>query len=212
VTLVFDKASHTYSVGGVAIPNVTRVLEQVTNWTVVPEELLDAARARGDWVHKATCLLDEDDLDDSAVPEEYAPYLEAYRRFREEHEPLWDESEEPTYHPTLMYAGTPDRIGTLQHYYSIAHPEIARRVPCLLDIKTGGWHPAYDLQLAAYTEARRNQFRGKDLLPLGVIRATLLLRKDGTYRLREPLNTHAHDFTMFASLLRLWRWKRQYNV
>lgn len=83
---------------------------------------LDRAAEKGTVIHKATQELDE--TGKTEVPSEYEGYLEAYLKFREEHQVTWWLIEYRTNYGK-EYAGTIDRYGMLD----------GDRV--ILDIKTG---------------------------------------------------------------------------
>src|SRR5690606_21044160 len=52
VMLRFDAESHTYHLGDKRIPNVTSILEPLVDYAKVPKDILQAAKQRGDYVHK----------------------------------------------------------------------------------------------------------------------------------------------------------------
>src|SRR3990167_8720672 len=71
----FDAASHTYTLGGKKLPNVTTILKPLSVYAGVPQSLLDAAAERGNNVHKACELLLWDLLDEETLADEYKPYM-----------------------------------------------------------------------------------------------------------------------------------------
>lgn len=153
-----------YVVEGRRVVSVTEAL-QLTNWVRfdgVPWQVLEYARQRGTYVHEATVLMDEDDLDWDSVPVGWGGYLEGYRRFRMESDLVVEHRESPLCHPTYRFAGTCDIAGKLNGE------------PVVIDIKTGGPMAFWPLQLSGY---------GLLLGGTGRKRFSLRLREDGTYRL-----------------------------
>lgn len=196
--LTFDAEAHVYRWGGEIVPSVTQVLGQVMNWSAVPEDLLEAGRARGTAVHALTEAVDRGEDVDWLVTAGLAPYLDAYRCFLSDTQVRWSGIEERVFHPLHRYAGTYDRCGFIGGSDETAW----------LDIKTGSPHPAHALQLSAYAEA-------DPMLPRGYAephRYCLYLRNDGTYRLVRIRSRHVDDFAVFLSLLTAARWKEKNHV
>lgn len=145
--LQFDAGSHIYSLGGIALPGVTRVIDAAGRrdgaayWT-------PASRLRGQYVHKACELDDLGTLDESSLDPRLAPYVLAWRNFKRDCRVIVTEIERPVCSP-LGYAGTPDRLATVSGALAV------------LDIKSGPpcrWHGE---QLAAYAACfspRRRRF------------------------------------------------------
>ena len=72
------------------------------------------------------------------VPYWYAPFMEAYRTFLRDMEPVWSRTEAVVHDPVYGYAGTLDRAGLVQG------------VPVVVDIKSGEVPPSVGPQTAAY--------------------------------------------------------------
>jgi hypothetical protein len=183
--LTFDEASHTYRFGGHVVPGVTSILAPLTDFSKVPPAVLEAASQFGKAVHLACELDDELLLDEDQLDPALAPYLAAWRKFCEEHRVEWYEIELPVYHPTMRYAGTPDRIGMVDGQ------------PSVVDIKTtAALYPSVGPQLAAYAEAKNLGPRAK--------RIAVQLKADGTYVAKTY--TDPTDWPVFCSLLTLRNW------
>lgn len=147
--LKFDEASHTYTFNGKRVPNVTTILDPLVDYSMVPTHILEAAKDRGDYVHKACEMVCWGTLDEDELDPEFAPYVDAFKLFLLEtgFEPV--HIEERVYHPVLNYAGTLDLAGTLP-------PKGKRKNPqwCVMDIKTtAAIMPSVGPQTAAYQEA-----------------------------------------------------------
>lgn len=188
----FDAPTHTYRVDGHMVPHVTGIIAAVESFYGVPPATLEFASERGRAVHLACELLDQNDLDESSIDPEVAPYLAAYRAFIEDAKPEWSAIEKPVYCVRYRYAGTLDRVGILRGLKG--SPQAVVDIKCV-----AGLSPATGLQLAAYEAADRNDQRK-------AIRAryALQLRPDGTYRLvpyDEPT-----DYAVFLAQLTVSNW------
>lgn len=115
----FDKG-HVYMLDGEQIPCVSDLCRFLHReiYREAPIWQLEAAADRGTKVHAATEVLDKTGR--AEIEDDYLPYLEAYARFRSEHEVTWELIEHPDYHPTLRYAGTIDRYGMVDGYRTLA--------------------------------------------------------------------------------------------
>lgn len=189
-TLTFDEASHTYHFGGQVVPGVTSILAPLTDFSRVPPAVLEAASQFGKAVHRACELDDLGELDEDALDPALKPYLEAWRKFSAEYEVQWDEIEKPIYHPTLRYAGTPDRKG------------LVRGMRAVVDIKsTAQLYPSVGPQLAAYAQAGNEPFAH---------RIAVQLKADGTYVAKTY--SDPTDFPVFASLLTVRNWCARHSI
>jgi hypothetical protein len=191
----FDEASHIYRVDGKVYPSVTQILSSagLPDLSMVPADILEWKSDLGTKVHRAMEFEDDGDLDEENLAPEIRPYLDAYRKFKQESgfEPL--AAEELIWHPVYKYPGRPDRIGPLN----------GKTV--LIDYKTG----MIDLkcvgpQTAAYTESWNHTHDKKDHISK---RFALKLNKDGTYKLVECKNDN--DFGIFICCLSLYNWRSQ---
>jgi hypothetical protein len=183
--LTFDPVAHEYRVDGSRVPGVTSVLRPLVDFSRVPADVLAAKADLGRRVHLACQLHDENDLDETSVEPDVAPYLAAYRRFLAETGATVVENERQVFDRVWRFAGTLDRVMLLD----------GRKV--LLDLKTSLVTPAtVGAQTAAYLHA---------LDDLAVTRrAALRLRPDGTYRL-DALND-PNDWSVFLAALTLHRY------
>ena len=161
----FDKG-HIYMLEGERIPCVSDLCRFLHReiYKDAPIWQLEAAADRGTKVHAATEALDK--AGQAEIQDEYLPYLQAYVRFRQEHDVQWDLIEHADYHPELRYAGTIDRYGLVDG------------IRTLLDIKTTYtvYKPLCGASLNLYRlilEAREKQVERLMILHL---------KKDGTYR------------------------------
>lgn len=187
---VFDERRHAYTVNGMIVPSVTQLLRPLTSLVYgnIDQDVLTAAADFGTAVHACTEFLDQGDLDEETVADEWRPYLDAYKR--------WKASASPEIlHIELRlgcskFAGTIDRIARIDGQLWV------------IDLKTTcEIHPHVGVQLAAYT-ALAEQF----LHTTNIRRAALQLRPDGTFRLKEF--SSVADETCFNALLSINYWTK----
>lgn len=188
--LTFDPDSHTYRFGGDIIPGVTRVLEPISSYAGVPRHILDAAAARGTYIHKCCEMLLWETLDWDSVMPEYRSYVDAFARFLDESGIEVELPEERVFHPVMRYAGTVDLVARV--------PRQKKMRRAIIDYKTSlKLMPSVGPQLAAYLEAQ-NAGQPADAEKVAD-RYGLHLKKDGTYVL-EPY-TSPNDLNVFRSCL-----------
>lgn len=191
----FDAATHTYTdANGIIIPSVTQVLGILTDMGKIPTDVLENARDRGKIVHALTEYSDTgrlttsmvDDADDAG----YLPYLAAWSRFKSENIVTFTDYEERFYSPSYGYAGTIDRVGTLDGQDTI------------FEIKTGDFYPTYALQTAAY------QVLWEENTAMKIDRrVSVLLNPNGRYTLKEYDPNPMADFAVFYACLTILKWR-----
>lgn len=184
-SLTFEPTEHVYHFDGVRVPSVTQVLEPLIDYDRVPFRILEHAAQRGTAVHLATEFYDDGDLDEESIDPEILPYVEAWRRFREESGFTVERSEVRVYSPRHGYAGTVDAIGYMR----------GRRI--MVEKKTTAQlHPATAIQVSAYYRAFN-----ESALPGKRVRSacSVWLRRDGTYRF-DAYDPHDH-WAAFLALL-----------
>lgn len=198
MSLTFDEASHTYQWNGQPVPGCTTVLAPLYDFSMVKDEILNLARERGDAVHKATELLDQDDLAWDSLDARIVPYVEAWKAFKAESGWVPVEMEQRVYHTVHRYAGTFDRV--------LWKNEGTRCRYAMCDIKTvSQLHPATAVQTAAYAAAYERPRTFHQDVPLE--RCAVKLQPDGRYRLK--FYEDKGDFGTFLSLLNIHRFKER---
>lgn len=191
--LTLDEVTHEYRWHGSIVPSVTQVIGMLKPFAGVPEELLAAACERGTYVHEMCEAYDLGDLDEGAILRTYSGYLDAWKAFLCAHKPNWLAIEEPVYSQRHRLAGTPDRVGSIEHG--------GVRVTGVFDIKTGVAPSRYwGLQTAAY----RQLLMEHDTAMATSARFTIQLSRDGSFRLLPW--TDADDWRVMLSLLTIHHW------
>lgn len=190
--LLFFDECHKYTLDGEELPSVSELTRFISReiYGDVGQFNLDRAADRGTAVHKATELLDK--YGTVEIDEDISPYLKAYIAFRKEHKCEWQKIEYATHHPESLYAGTLDRVGTVDGKLVV------------LDIKTSSTiqKPLYTAQLNLY----------RKMLPDPIEQLVILhLKKDGTYKLIDiPIDDTLADacITMHEALKKKKRSKK----
>jgi|SRR6185369_461720 len=185
MTFRFDEAEHRYWLGDRELPSVTTIIKPATDYGPVPAKTLDFARDRGGAVHRACELFDLDDLVEDSLDPVVVPYLKAWKKFTLDFKPKWDAIEKPSYHPGLLYAGTPDRRGKIGRRHIVAEIKATARI-----------EPAASLQLSGY-----DLIDGHDNSALMVVQ----LKPDGTYQ--APVQRKDHSG--FLSFLGVYNWLKR---
>jgi len=143
--ITFDKETHTYwDENGINYPAVTKVLEGMG---FVDSTWFDEwSRTRGSYVHKAVELYNKGELLEEDLDERLAPYLDAWRRFKQNSNIIILNSELQVHSDIYRYAGTLDIECTINDNQAI------------IDLKSGIVAPVTALQLAAYVMARYDNY------------------------------------------------------
>jgi len=199
--LKFDKATHAYTWNGAPVVNVTRICGMLNSYAGIPADVLARAADRGDAVHFATELYDEDDLDLSSLPSEVSGYVAGWIRFREDTGFRPSHSEQRVYSERYRFAGTLDRVGSF-HGLKAVRPSDA----CIVDIKaTATLMPVVGPQTAAYAQAFEETCGIK-----AKHRFAVQLKPDGTYNLEKL--TEPADLSVFLSALSVYAWRARHGM
>lgn len=193
MNLVFDEASHRYTLDGKPLPSVTKIIHSVLNPNAA---FAPGSAERGKAVHLACQLHDEDDLDETSLSPKIAGYLEGWKAFLAEFGCVVHKIEMPVYSTVYLYAGTLDRI--------VSFPDNDKTGLAVLDIKSGVVTPETGLQTAAYALAYHEM---TGILPTK--RMAIHLKEDGGYRAQAYDNRE--DYNDFLSCLRVFRWRQRHK-
>lgn len=183
----FCEETHTYALDGKRLPSVTQVLDLLDPFYSTPSGI--EAGIRGTIVHDACQYHDENQLDESAVPEDCTGYLRAWQKFRAECPFEVIATELILAHKTHLYGARIDRI-------------VSRGCLMVLDIKSGAERAIHKLQLAAYCAAYES-WTGNKIKKA----ACVYVRADGTYTVRWLDDPNA--LFDFLAALRVYRWKER---
>lgn len=175
-----------------ALPSVTRILEAAglgPDFSRVPADVLEAARARGTLVHRLIEAHHYGYLDQAEITPQAAPYMSAYLTFVAEsgHEPI--ASEFRVEHAAWRYCGHPDRVGWLCGARVIADWKCTDTLAL----------PPVARQLAGYQLAYNAQHPTEPVSTTVAVQ----LRSDGTYRLHE-LDASAAEPVFLAAVTVWW--------
>lgn len=185
--LTFEAVGHVYRFNGIACPSVTQVLEPLQHLQGIPWAVLEEARERGTHVHEACHLLNQDDLDETALDARLARYVGSYKRFLSETGFVITASECRVFHRQMSYAGTADFFGTF------------RNTTWVVDIKSGVIPSTVGAQTAAYQQAATERPRRRACLQLS----------ETDYRFVECKDLS--DFSLFTSALNIFRFNQKHN-
>ena len=184
-TLQFRPENHVYTVDGVNIPSVTKVLSSngISDYSSVPSQTLEEAAARGTAVHRILELYDMGQL--IQCPEWATEYLVAWKKFKTEKNVKILACEMRVFHDKFWFAGTPDRIAMIGGE------------KCIIDIKTTSavmW--AHSIQTAAYSLAYRQQSKER-----AIKRCSVYVWGSGKYEFVE--HKEKSDESLFLSALQV---------
>lgn len=181
-TLTFVEEKHQYFLDDSLIPSVSEILKPIHD--KINAKTLKKAAERGTKIHRAIEFMSKYDL--KKFDQEILGYLEAYKKFRSEHN-TWEllHSEYRTYHKSLLYGMTIDEVYKTE------------KGIVLLDLKTTSeaYLNTWSVQLSAYKNGYESQHEK-------VIKTYILkLNKDGEYQLFEL----SDKFSVFLSCLEIYR-------
>lgn len=139
--LIYNPDNHEYSIQydperKIVVPSVTQLLEYghlVDNSFIDPHYAED-----GTEIHTMTELMDKGLYDASLCVDRVHAAMVGYEQFLLEHDVVWELTEQKVFHNELFYAGTLDRLGTVDGNHF------------LVDIKSGQKYRWHVVQVAAY--------------------------------------------------------------
>jgi len=143
--LIFDPASHSYTLDGARVPSVTGVIgAAVQNGVPIMDKRFFTAEARdrGTYVHECVETINRHGaIDWASVDERFRPYVEAYVAWKSVSgfSPMATETRIASRH--YRYAGTIDALGFIGD------------IATLVDVKSGAHMPYHAYQLGGYSLA-----------------------------------------------------------
>lgn len=167
------------------LPHVTWVLKAAG---LVDDRWFSQESAwRGSCVHLACQYDDQGDLDEASLDPVTVGYLKAWRKCKKEMCLQFNGIEVSKQDSLYGYCGRIDRI----------------LGGAVLDLKTGGSHPAHRLQLAAYARLVAPMCR----------RIIVRIKVDGTYQAREfPMAELERDFQTFTAALAVANFRKEHKL
>lgn len=185
--LEFNSEKHEYRLNGVIVPSVTQIIGFLDDYSGISKDTMEHAAQRGNAVHLATALYDQDNLDEQSIDSVIRPYLDGWIKFKKESGFIPTTIEQRVFCAKYLYAGTLDRLGLIS------------AAQWVLDIKTTSkLMPSSGPQTWGYA----NCIDSKSPVRRGVV----LLKSDGSYLFDEKKDQS--DKTVFMSALNLYNWKR----
>jgi len=136
-----------YVVDGVRLPSVTEILSinGLSDFSKVPADVLETARARGVRVHEWLEWLDKGELADGEEPdEEIAGYIAAYSRFREASGFDTEWVEHVVINRAHSYVGTLDRAGKMNGDRVVIDLKTVSQVSKVTALQTAGYAACFD--------------------------------------------------------------------
>lgn len=177
----FVASTHTYTIGPWVVPGISEILKVAGK--VDERWIPQSARVRGQLIH---VLTEHHDLKWQDIAEHVGPFRGwclAYVDFKAQDKPVYRYIEQCFYHRNLGFATTIDRVGR-------------RRGPMVLNIKTGPFVHAHEIQAAGELLAFDGKWTGRK-------RETLYIRKNRSFNVEEHHNDADRD--EFIDCLQTWR-------
>ena len=184
----FDEQTHTYWLGEERLPGPSELFKHFglvdTQWYA------PGSAQRGKAIHAAIAIYCRGELEKYEIDPVCLPYMEAWKKFVADTGYKSDVCETPMYNPIYRFACIPDDFGQMDGDTWV------------IDRKTGASHWTARLQLTAQALCAQTFYKDEQLIPK---RATLEIKADGTYKLRqfsdENWQTDRNDF---LSLVTTW--------
>ena len=196
--LTFDEPTHTYFWHGKPVPNVTRVIAHLTDYSHIPPETLLRAQEEGKAIHKMVELDCKNDLAVDSLPEWMRGRYAGWCRFKEEAGFKHLAAEKQMDSEAIGVAGTADIFCILTKLSLISGVNN-------IDVKRSLYAgPAIGLQTAGYAELwDRNAAKNERVKHRG----SLVLNDNGTYRF--TTYDDPDDRWAFLACLQQYRWREK---
>lgn len=188
--LKLNRETYTYFYNGEKVKySVTEILDiaGLTNFEGIPPSILEYAKIRGSFVHKATALADTASLNTGCLDKVIVPYLEAWLKFEVDSGFKPIDIEEPIYSKKFKIATTPDRVGLLNGKLTVLEIKCIAKMTRVVAIQTAG-------QKLILNEGRKRGDKIKD-------RMAVNLKPDGNYEILAKRFFTPNDENYFLSCL-----------
>jgi hypothetical protein len=194
--LKFDEHTHAYTLEGVQIPSVTKVMRPLSEsyYVGIDGDLLAAAAKRGKTVHQSIENHLRYGIDD--IPPEHEGYYQAYKTWWAEKKPHLIETESRVYHRIYRYAGTADLTCLMED-----------GVLFCVDFKTSAQisEMLVRVQLEAYIRAYGSHDFRYDA------KSVVHLQKDGRWSMKTFPSGDSESWEVFCSLLTVQNYLKTYG-
>jgi hypothetical protein len=222
--LTLHEETHTYTdATGAVWPGVTSILNELSDFSMVPRDTLEYARQLGTAVHEACEYHDRGTLDEASVDPAVRPYLDGYLSFLEREKPEIHLIESLVWHSGERYAGKLDRAMTLRKRRAILDVKTPKDVrKALVGPQTAAYLRAINRQIylaqnwpdaadqTAGAVAARKDAAARFEAEKYERRYALQLRDDGTYHLHEL--TDPADARIFTACQDIRAWRAKHNL
>lgn len=197
--LKFDNDKHEYEIDGIVYPSVTQIIQGsgLSGYSQHNQEAMEAAGKFGTACHVATELWDKGFLDMKTVDDPILPYLEAWKKFRNEFDFTPSAIEWKGYHQKFLIPGTIDRVGLFNDVNSIIDIKTSVQFPKYLGLQTAGYKEIFN---SNHTSKKEKVYR----------RYGVLLKPNGDYLLQECIDKT--DWSILLSAKSIYQWKQKNNL
>jgi len=195
VKIDFEPISHRYALDGRPVPNVTRVIGDLHDYSSIPSGALERKRAIGAALHRAIELDLDGELDPASIDPNVSGHFTAWRSFLTEKHFECYLCECRVASRKYRYAGTVDLVGEIDAKEVLIDAKVSREP-----------HPAARLQTAAYLNAACEM----GFLAPSTRRFALYLHADGRYSL-EP-HPGKDDLAVFLACLARYNWRLAHRL
>ena len=203
--LVFDGATHSYTLDGVVIPSVTRALDHagLVEYDMVRADLLERKSILGSLTHQACHFYDEQDLDFKSLSDDIKPRVEAWANFRID----------TGFTPRLIEKRYVATVNGMTYGLTVDREGFFRKEEAIIDLKTsaviGDW---VAIQTAGYALGVPD-YEGQMLSPIALFykrrRMAVQLLATGKYKKFDY--EERGDASVFVSTLHITHWKLQHG-
>jgi hypothetical protein len=188
--LEFEQEGHVYRLDGKPVPSVTQILAPLEDFSMVPRDVLEAARIFGQHVHEACDLFNRGELDWDSLDPSLVPYVCAWKQFIDDSGAIVVASELRVAHKKLGYAGSPDCVLAWRSRVVVPDIKATAVVP-----RTVG------AQTSAYAEAYHSMHGGKKPERYCI---HLMPNSYKTHPRKDPA-----DWSLFLSCLNIYKFKEK---
>lgn len=196
----FDEKTHIYKINGTKCVSVTQLLGDMgfNDYSHIPAHILDKARIRGTYVHKAIELHLKGILNEDTLDQQIVPYLNGFKKFQREHTLKTFAIEERLGHKTLLAAGTADWRGEFDGIHSFLDWKVTFEVKKTSALQVNGGYPfLYNANVA----------KVEDRVPHGRI---VQIKKDDYALMPEEFYSRDNQ-DEFMHLLLAWHIRKMYR-